>query len=282
MVKPRTRFVATAILATALCPAGAGSIGDIPDEARQTMVDMRITAAVLMAHATESTGVPVAKEKPIPLDTLVDGIESIYRKRLVLWDAWGNRLLFFGEPRSFALLSVGPDRVLDEPFEDLAARSRYQLFVSSLSGGDDIVLAEGEFIKRPMTEKERIFERQKITMADMRSIGTAIEEYAIDNNVYPDLTGGLAPLDALRSLVEPIYIRTLPMTDAWGRPFLVWSKVNGYMIIGTGSDGLLDSAYDRADEPSSAYGGGGAFTDPESDVIFVNGQFVQWPEGTQQ
>ena len=30
--------------------------------------------------------------------------------------------------------------------------------------------------------------KQKRTMADLRSMGTAIEEYSIDNNFYPDVS----------------------------------------------------------------------------------------------
>ena len=38
--------------------------------------------------------------------------------------------------------------------------------------------------------------KQKRTMADMRSIGTACEEYAIDNNFYPNTAGTRAALTA--------------------------------------------------------------------------------------
>src|SRR5215831_2315038 len=48
--------------------------------------------------------------------------------------------------------------------------------------------------------------KQKRTMADMRSIGTAIESYAVDNNVYPVA----ATAAALKLLVEPIYIKSMP------------------------------------------------------------------------
>ena len=49
--------------------------------------------------------------------------------------------------------------------------------------------------------------KQKRTMADMRSIATAVEAFSVDNNRYP--SGG-SPLSAIRSSVEPRYIKKLP------------------------------------------------------------------------
>ena len=50
--------------------------------------------------------------------------------------------------------------------------------------------------------------KQKRSMSDMRSIGTAVESYAVDNNFYPisksmaAVNGGSAGLN-----VEPVYIK---------------------------------------------------------------------------
>ena len=49
--------------------------------------------------------------------------------------------------------------------------------------------------------------KQKRTMADLRSMGTAIEEYSIDNNFYP-VANSTWP--ALETEVSPSYIRALP------------------------------------------------------------------------
>ena len=51
--------------------------------------------------------------------------------------------------------------------------------------------------------------KQKRTMADLRSIGTAIESYSIDNNVYP----AAGSMGALQPLIEPLYIRTMPLNS---------------------------------------------------------------------
>ena len=56
--------------------------------------------------------------------------------------------------------------------------------------------------------------KQKRTMADMRSIGTAVESYAVDNNFYPKNLAN-APAATISSHVSPIYIKTVPTTDGF-------------------------------------------------------------------
>jgi general secretion pathway protein G len=111
--------------------------------------------------------------------------------------------------------------------------------------------------------------KQKRTMADLRSVGTAVEEYAIDNNVYPTA----ASIAALEPLVEPIYIRTAPTEDGWGNTVIVSSTTTGYTLCSPGKDG---------GSSCTVTGSGGPTTSFDDDIIFINGQFVQWPEGTQQ
>ena len=59
--------------------------------------------------------------------------------------------------------------------------------------------------------------KQKRTMADLRSIGTAVEAYSIDNNVYPVV----ATMALLEAEIGPLYIRTAPTKDGWSRTFTV-------------------------------------------------------------
>jgi type II secretion system protein G len=110
--------------------------------------------------------------------------------------------------------------------------------------------------------------KQKRTMADLRSVGTAIESYSIDNNFYPDAGTTLA---TLQSLIEPLYIRTAPANDGWNRAFNVSCSTVEYTVCSGGKNGgacVNDSA-----------GTTQTFNDS---ITFSNGQFVQWPEGAQQ
>ena len=112
--------------------------------------------------------------------------------------------------------------------------------------------------------------KQKRTMADMRSMGTAVESYAVDTNHYPTA----ANIGALEPVLEPVYIGNLPAVDGWQNVMVYTPSATagvGYTVRSTGKDG--------ATEGSPA---GGMTGDFDCDILFVDGQFVQWPEGMQQ
>jgi len=111
--------------------------------------------------------------------------------------------------------------------------------------------------------------KQKRTMADVRSVGTAIESYAVDTNLYPTS----ANIGALGGVLSPIYIRTLPVTDGW-KNALVYTPGGGtgYTVGSGGKDGGA----------LTVVGAGGPTTNFNDALIFINGSFVQYPEGQQQ
>lgn len=110
--------------------------------------------------------------------------------------------------------------------------------------------------------------KQKSTMGEMRSIATAIESYAIDITTFPTAT----TMAALITAIDPMFIRDLPDEDGWGYPFVVDSNGTAYTLGSQGKDGAgglsTCSAAPKCDALNDA-------------IIFSNGQFVQWPEGTQ-
>jgi type II secretory pathway pseudopilin PulG len=111
--------------------------------------------------------------------------------------------------------------------------------------------------------------RQKRTMADMRSVGTAIETYAVDNRVYPTADS----LDALRPLLVPKYIKQLPAVDGWTHPYRYAPLENGYRLVSAGSDGVFDQApaeYTR-----------GTTNKFDCDIVYSNSEFVVYPAGDQ-
>jgi len=109
--------------------------------------------------------------------------------------------------------------------------------------------------------------KQKRTMADLRSIGTAVETYAVDQNVYPVA----ATIAAMQALIEPTYIRSAPATDGWSNGMGVASVTTTYTVCSGGKDGGVCTG--------DAAGATNLFSDS---ITFVDGQFVQWPEGVQQ
>ena len=133
-----------------------------------------------------------------------------------------------------------------------------------------------------LAAKERAM--QKRTMADIRTLGAALESYASDNNQeYPK---GAAPVD-LRAALEPKYIKDVPSIDGWGHGFQYTclkdatspqsDKCVGYVIASAGRDGRFehDSQDTHAGQTPKAT------TNFDCDIVFSAGQFVEYPEGVQ-
>jgi type II secretion system protein G len=109
--------------------------------------------------------------------------------------------------------------------------------------------------------------KQKRTMADMRSVGTAVESYAVDNNVYPVVSD--AP--SLKTVVEAgAYIKNMPTTDGWSNTFQVASVSTQYTIYSQGKDG------------SGTTCTSGTTSTFDDQICFINGQFLRYPAGSQQ
>jgi type II secretion system protein G len=118
--------------------------------------------------------------------------------------------------------------------------------------------------------------KQKRTMADIRSIATAWESYAVDYNAYTPGGQPTAELtDPLADLIAPTYIRSFPATDAWNTPwdFRVNSttRAQQYRII----------SYGKAGESDGATYTEGPTTNFECDIVYENGSFIVYPEGIQ-
>src|SRR5436853_1384311 len=125
--------------------------------------------------------------------------------------------------------------------------------------------------------------KQKRTMADIRSIATAWEARATDTNKYNAAGAITLPgsnvTSGLSAILAPTYIKVLPAKDGWGnnwkfladKPIGNGSAAQVYMIISPGKDNAFESS------PA-----GGASSNFNSDIVYSNGSFLQWPEGVQQ
>lgn len=124
--------------------------------------------------------------------------------------------------------------------------------------------------------------RQRRSMSDMRALATAMETYAADFDRYPPSAAYTLPPDlslptdnllVARPYLQPTYMRLAPVTDGWNSWFL-------YGTTPQRTDYALRSAGVRGEpQTSPAYG---PTTDFTNDIIMVNGQFVQWPDGVQR
>jgi type II secretion system protein G len=126
--------------------------------------------------------------------------------------------------------------------------------------------------------------KQKRSMADMRTIGTAWEARATDVNRYNaagfTMPGGSVTIVNLTTFLSPTYIKTFPRMDGWGTNFAYaldqdWASgrpAQIYVIVSYGKDAVAES---------TTYAGG-ATTGYDCDIVYTNGSFVQYPEGVQQ
>src|SRR5258706_5374354 len=78
-----------------------------------------------------------------------------------------------------------------------------------------------------------LFRSQKRTMADMRSVGTAVESYAVDNNVYPVA----ATAAVLKGLVEPRSVETTSVLHSLTNNVFRLLLEKQYTISSNGNDG---------------------------------------------
>ncbi|HUF18392.1 MAG TPA: type II secretion system protein GspG [Thermoanaerobaculia bacterium] len=120
--------------------------------------------------------------------------------------------------------------------------------------------------------------KQKRTMADMRSIATALEAHAVDHNFYP----ATSSVDDLAALLEPTYIRTFPRVDGWENPFrheargCTGSRCQEYFLGSGGKDGAFSEESLQGYERRS-----GAIENFNDDIVYSNGSFLTYPAATQ-
>ena len=101
------------------------------------------------------------------------------------------------------------------------------------------------------------------SMQNARSLQTAVEAYWFDNNHFPVAKS----VEELQKLIEPKYIKTTPLTDAWGTPFLYRAGADGqsYTLASAGSDKKFDEKSWSA----------GYSTNSKDDLVYQPHDFVR-------
>ena len=116
--------------------------------------------------------------------------------------------------------------------------------------------------------------RQKRSMADLRTVGTAVEAYAVDMAFYPTAVSGPFDTDWFGYL-EPTYVKTVPRADGWRTSF---NKISESRFYTLGS-----AARDRVFENNLAWDdyNGRTTQSMDCDIVYSNGSFMSYPEGIQ-
>jgi type II secretion system protein G len=120
--------------------------------------------------------------------------------------------------------------------------------------------------------------KQKATMGDMKSIGTAVESYITDNYMAPG-AGTITTAFGLKVFLIPFHTKTIPTKDSWGGDFQFQAGAPGsenqdyYSIISYGRrtvPGVLDITNSNYPVTAMAHF--------ENDICFSNGNFSYGPK----
>lgn len=120
--------------------------------------------------------------------------------------------------------------------------------------------------------------KQKRSMSDMRTMATAVEAYAVDNNVYPSAqcTGKFTAVttvlsDTSLSVLAPTYIANPVRKDGW----------SNFFLYNTGSNNQEYGFRSRGRDGTTGAIGCTTTTNFNADILYSNGGFLQFPEGSQ-
>ncbi|MEM7245317.1 MAG: type II secretion system protein GspG [Acidobacteriota bacterium] len=112
--------------------------------------------------------------------------------------------------------------------------------------------------------------KQKRSMSDMRTIGSAVAAYNMDEDNYPIFTSEV-PMTDVASLLTPTYLKHVPTLDGWGYNFLYTSDGDIYTVKCYGKDG--QSGGPAGDPPPP-----GLTSHFDDDLIFEIGNFITEPD----
>ena len=112
--------------------------------------------------------------------------------------------------------------------------------------------------------------RQKRTMADMRALGGLLEEYRREHGALPQVSTA-SGLTELLSQSSPDM--EIPIRDGWGKAYR--------LRLGDGRIEIVSAAQCGELEPSPPEGEAMSTQTLEADIVWRDGAFVRYPEGTQ-
>ena len=139
--------------------------------------------------------------------------------------------------------------------------------------------------------------KQKSTMKDVTTIGTAMADYVIDNNVAPATATGEMTLGAEPyTLLCPFYVRTLPINDQWNNPYVLYGQddqiagagfgltvaddglgPDDFLVASLGRNGTIDFTWDRA-IPTDGFFVVSTMTDFNNDLVLWSGHWISAPQ----
>ncbi len=152
-----------------------------------------------------------------------------------------------------------------------------ELSLGAFVRGSEILAKDFTAVTDEMrAEEEAKKPQEERTMKDLRSVATAIEAYATDENRYPKVSS----YGDLKPILSPIYIRDFPEKDSWGTAYRYSVSADGqhYRLVSAGADHQFEggsgtiATFDEKHRPPMI-----SSTSMDSDIIYQDGGFVQVP-----
>lgn len=111
--------------------------------------------------------------------------------------------------------------------------------------------------------------RQSATIADMRTLASALERYAVEKSHYPIVD----TVADLRPKIEPRFIKQVPTRDGWEQPLeiAVDSKGTSYTLRSPGKDGTYRDKPPETNESPFIV-----------DLVMIDGAWTQGPSSILQ
>jgi len=272
----RNRCALVALLAILFAgrPAHCAQTSDgLRPEVLETFLRMRILAAVIEIQGVEGA-YPGPTDGLVPVSSLGSQLTARLRSHGgAVRDAWNNPLLYWSDGRDYLIVSLGSDRTMQFSYDGYPPYANVPAGWAGSDPTNDLLIVDGVAHRGPASQTELL----RRAMGEVRSLGTACESFAVDNNIYP---GPVQPIDLvsrIESVVKPIYIRAFTNIDPWGNPYLFWSDTTHYALVSYGSDGVPDFPYATWGRTEFEAMQAGPTSRFGADLVFASGQFVQWP-----
>jgi len=163
--------------------------------------------------------------------------------------------------------------------------------VAIVAGGLIVFLGILSAVAIPNLLKARVKAQTKSTMADIRMLATALEDYITDNGRAPDQNGSFEGNAQFQQALTPFYIKVLPLKDQWGRNFYIYcgqacdgqyglsgASEGDYLVVSLGKDGIRENwEYDPGHSGSGLFATG-SLSDYDRDLIWYSGVWIRAPQ----
>lgn len=177
MVSAHGSWIPFCMLVASIAATSAQEIGvgtrternEVRREVVDTLLRMRIVAAVLDTEAAEADSLPAPTSGITPVAWLRAHIDPRHRKHLESGrDAWGHAIRYWSDGRSYMLVSLGSDEV---PQFDYSRELPFEQIPRASTGPDptnDLIVVNGIVWRGPASWTET----QARSAVDVRSIGS--------------------------------------------------------------------------------------------------------------